>query len=425
VFLELAPNSDNGPLVTRTILHVDLDAFYAAVEMRENPDLVGQPVVVGADPRAGRGRGVVAAASYEARAFGIHSAMPIGQAYRRCPDAVFLRPRMSLYAAVSGRFMQILRRYTDLIEPLSIDEAFLDVTGSATLFGDGPSIARRIKDEVRREEQLTASIGVAPTKFIAKIASDLEKPDGLVVVPANEVQAFLRDLPIRRLWGAGPKTVVKLERLGIKTIGDVAALPPATLERTFGTSMAQHFAALAHGIDPRPVVSGVERKSLGHETTFTEDVQDRSTVRHRLLELVDAVTRDLRHNGMLGDSVSLKLRTADFDTVTRQAALPAPSDTSDAIWPVARRLFSKADATKQPIRLIGISVSIAADAPQLALFDAPAGDRHRRLARAIDAVTTRFGASAITRATALGESGKKDRVAPRRRKEKLATDEHR
>lgn len=388
--------------MTRTILHVDLDAFYAAVEVRENPDLTGRPVVVGADPRAGRGRGVVMAASYEARAFGVHSAMPIGQAYRRCPDAVFIPPRMSLYAAVSRRFMQILRRYTDLVQPLSIDEAFLDVTGSAALFGDGPTIARRIKDEVKREEHLAASIGVAPTKFIAKIASDLRKPDGLVVVAANEVAEFLHDLPIRRLWGAGPKTIAKFERLGLMTIGDVATAPLTALEQAFGTVMAQHFAALAHGIDPRPVLSGAERKSLGHETTFGKDVHDRTVVRHRLLELVDAVARDLRKSDMLGDTVSLKLRTADFDTVTRQAALPHPSDTSDVIWPVARRLFAKADTTKQAIRLVGVSVAIAADAPQLQLFEAAAIDRRRRLARAIDAVTTRFGDSALTRATALG-----------------------
>jgi nucleotidyltransferase/DNA polymerase involved in DNA repair len=302
--------------------------------------------------------------------------------------------------------MQILRRYTDLIEPLSIDEAFLDVTGSATLYGDGPTIARRIKDEVRREERLTASIGVAPTKFVAKIASDLRKPDGLVVVSPADVQAFLCDLPIGRLWGAGPKTIVRFEQLGVHTIGDVATLPFATLERTFGTSSAQHFSALAHGIDPRAVVAGVERKSLGHETTFAEDLMDRSMVRSRLLELVDEVARDLRKRGMLGDTVSLKLRTADFATVTRQAALPSPSDTSDAIWPIARRLLAKADTTKQAIRLIGVSVTIASDAPQLQLFDAPALDRRRRLARAIDAVTTRFGPDAITRATALGKSGK-------------------
>lgn len=393
--------------MSRTILHVDLDAFYAAVEVREDPSLVGRPVVVGADPRAGRGRGVVAAASYEARAFGIHSAMPIGQAFRRCPDAVFLRPRMTLYAAASRRFMQILRRYTDLIEPLSIDEAFLDVTGSAILFGDGPSIAHRIKDDVKGEERLTASIGVAPTKFVAKIASDLRKPDGLVVVAVGEVEAFLSPLPIQRLWGAGPKAVARFERLNVKTIGDVAALSLVELERAFGKAMAQHFSALAHGIDPRPVVSGVERKSLGHETTFAEDVQDRDAVKRTLLELVDAVSRDLRRKDMLGDGVSVKLRTADFDTVTRQTTLPAPSDTSDAIWPVARRLFAKADITTQAIRLVGVAVSIAADAPQLQLFDTPVVDRRRRLARAIDAVTTRFGPNAITRATALGERKQK------------------
>ena len=364
--------------------------------MRENPALAGRPVVVGADPRGGRGRGVVAAASYEARRYGIHSAMPISQAYRRCPTAVYLRPRGRLYAAVSTRFMAILARYTDLVEPLSIDEAFLDVTASRALFGDGTAIARRIKDEVRREERITVSIGVAPSKFVAKIASDIGKPDGLVVVPIDGVAAFLRDLPVQRLWGAGPKSLAGFQRLGATTIGAVAECPVARLVEVFGDGLGQHFHALARGRDPRKVVADSQRKSVGHESTFAEDVHDRGAVERTLLELVEQVARRLRRHELLGQTVHLKLRTADFTTVTRQAALPAPADTTDAIWPVARRLLAKADQTRQAIRLIGVSVSLFEGERQLALFSSR-DDRHRRVARAVDRLTEKFGADVVKR----------------------------
>jgi nucleotidyltransferase/DNA polymerase involved in DNA repair len=379
----------------RTILHVDLDAFYAAVEARENPALAGRPIVVGADPRGGRGRGVVAAASYEARVFGIHSAMPISQAYRRCPTAVFLPPRGRLYGAVSERFMRILARYTDLVEPLSIDEAFLDVTASRSLFGDGERIARRIKDEVRREERITASIGVAPSKFLAKIASDLGKPDGLVVVPPDGVAAFLRDLPVQRLWGAGPRSLAGFQRLGVATIGDVARLPVARLVEVFGEGLGNHFHALASGRDPRAVVADHQRKSVGRESTFAEDVHDRAEVERTLLELVEQVTRRLRRHGLMGQTVHLKLRTADFTTVTRQEQLPAPADTTEGLWPAARRLLAKADQSRQAIRLVGVSVTLFEGERQLALF--ARDDRHRRVAKAVDRLTEKFGAGVVKR----------------------------
>lgn len=382
--------------VPRTILHVDLDAFYCAVEVRENPAIAGRPIVVGADPRGGRGRGVVAAASYEARAFGIHSAMPISQAYRRCPSAVYLRPRGRVYAAVSERFMTILARYTDLVEPLSIDEAFLDVSASRALFGDGPTIARRIKDEVRREERITASIGVAPSKFLAKIASDVGKPDGLVVVPADGIAAFLSDLPVQRLWGAGPRSLAGFQRLGAAMIGAVARLPVERLVEVFGEGLGQHFHALASGRDPRAVVPDYQRKSVGRESTFAEDVHDRAVVEQTLLELVDQVARRLRRHGLMGQTLHLKLRTADFNTVTRQQQLPAPADTTEALWPPARRLLVKADQTRQAIRLIGVSVSLFEGERQMALFSAR-DDRHRRVARAVDRLTEKFGDGAIRR----------------------------
>lgn len=381
----------------RTILHVDLDAFYAAVEVREAPALAGRPLVVGADPRGGRGRGVVAAASYEARAFGIHSAMPISQAYRRCPDAVYLRPRMRLYAAVSARFMAILARYTDLLEPLSIDEAFLDVTASRALFGTGEAIARGIRDAVRAEEGLTASIGVAPSKFVAKIGSDLRKPDGLVVVAPDGVAAFLADLPVQRLWGAGPRAMRGFRQLGVATIGAAARLPRERLVETFGEVFGAHFHALACGEDPRLVVPDRRRKSVGHETTFGEDVRDRASVRRTLLELVEEVARRLRRAGLRGQVVHLKLRGADFTTVTRQETLPSPADTTDAIWPVAERLLARADDGDQAIRLVGVSVSLFGGERQMPLFEAPGVERGRRVARAVDALVDRFGPGVVRR----------------------------
>jgi DNA polymerase-4 len=390
----------------RTILHVDLDAFFASVEVRENPALRGKPVVVGADPQGGRGRGVVAAASYEAREHGIHSALPISQAYRRCPDAVFLRPRGKLYAEVSERFMGILRRYTDLVEPLSIDEAFLDVTGSLNLFGGGETVARRIKDEVKSEEGLTASIGVSPVKFVAKIASDFDKPDGLVVV--KDVAEFLARVPIQRLWGAGPKALERFRRLGVENIGDVAAIPLDDLRKVFGEAGARHFHRLACGEDERGVVPEHKRKSVGREMTFLEDVTDRSQVGAVLLNLVEEVSYRLRRKGLAGQTVTVKLRTADFHTVTRQAGLPEASDLSEQIWPVARELLRSADTTSQDIRLVGVAISGFEQPSQLSLFNAGTSERDRRIAGAVDAVVDRFGTGAIRRGLT-SSRGKEDR----------------
>jgi nucleotidyltransferase/DNA polymerase involved in DNA repair len=395
----------------RTILHVDLDAFFASVEMREDSSLRGKPVIVGADPRGGRGRGVVAAASYEARQFGVHSAMPISQAYRRCPHGVYVRPQMRLYVAVSDRFMSILRRYTDLVEPLSIDEAFLDVTASRRLFGDGEGVARRIKHDVANEEEITASIGVAPAKFLAKIASDLEKPDALVVVRPNEVAPFLDRLPVKRLWGAGPKAVERFRRLGVETIGDVARLPRENLLSTFGDSLGDHFHRLASGIDPREVVPDYERKSVGRETTFSADVRDRAHVERTLLSLLDDVTQQLRKNGIAGQTVTVKLRTSDFATVTRQDTLAIPADTTDVLWPTVRALFAKADCTEQAIRLVGVALSGFDEVRQLSLFENPTSTKSRRIANALDAVTHRFGDDAISRGTLLGKQ-KPKRTGP-------------
>jgi nucleotidyltransferase/DNA polymerase involved in DNA repair len=389
----------------RTILHVDMDAFYAAIEVREDPALAGRPVVVGSDPKGGRGRGVVAASGYEARQYGIRSAMPISEAYRRCPHAAFVRPRGSLYSEVSGCIFEIFDRYTDLVEPLSIDEAFLDVTASAALFGDGRAIARSIKSEILGEESLSASVGVAPVKFLAKIASDLEKPDGLVVVdPGSEVE-FLAPLAIERLWGAGPKTLERLYAVGIRTFGDMQARDrEKQLVRLFGEAAGARFHRLCRGVDERPVRSERARKSLGKEITFDTDVMDRRAVERTLFRLCEQVAAALRRRDLAGMTVTVKLRWEGFDTVTRQATLPRPVNTFEGIWPVAVRLLRDADRKARRVRLVGVTLSglVSEGRGQLSLFEAAEGG-DREVARAVDALKKRFGRGAVTRAELLDD----------------------
>ncbi len=377
----------------RTILHVDLDAFFAAVEQRDRPELRGRPVIVG-----GGGpdrRGVVSAASYEARTFGVHSAMPLRTAGRLCPQGVFLPVDGRKYQAVSREVMAILRRYTPQVQPISIDEAFLDVTGSRALFGDGPAIARRIKADVRSEVDLTASVGVAATKLVAKIASDLRKPDGLVVVARGDEAAFLAPLPIARLWGVGERTAEALRDFGVVTIGDLARLPRASLERRFG----KHGAALvdrALGIDPDPVATGDPAKSIGHEHTFDVDTADREVVERTLLGMADGVAWRLRAAGLKAGTVTLKLRDATFTTITRQVGLEVPSDLTEPIYEAALTLLRR-ELHGQRIRLVGVTASNFRDREQLALF----GDedpRRRQAAEALDRIRRKYGERSVTRA---------------------------
>ena len=409
---------------TRTVLHVDMDAFYAAVEIRENPSLRGKPVVIGSDPRKGKGRGVVSTANYEARRYGVHSALPISVAWRRCPQAVYIRPRIGFYAEISGRIFDIFRSFTDQVETLSLDEAFLDVTASRRLFGDGPEIAARIRRRIAEEERLTASVGVAANKYVAKVASDLEKPDALVVVPAGTECDFLAPLEVSRLWGAGPKVQARLARLGLHTIGQVAALDPAALEASIGRKLGRRLHHLANGRDARRVDPAAGRKSLGKEVTFPEDVTDRDHAEHTLLGLCEGVARGLRKRGIAGRTVHLKLRWDGFETHTRQRRLERPADTTETIWPVARALFRKADDPRRRVRLIGVSLS-GFDAPtaeQLGLLDGldpaasadgrgvgsgdvsgygPGRGPERRLAETMDTLTERFGRDALKRAALL------------------------
>jgi nucleotidyltransferase/DNA polymerase involved in DNA repair len=393
----------------RVILHVDMDAFYAAVEVREDPTLKGWPVVVGADPAGGRGRGVVATASYEARAYGIHSAMPISEAYRRCPEAAYVRPRMSLYAEVSADIFDLFRRYTDLVESLSLDEAFLDVTASRNLFGSGPEIARSLKADIVDETGLTASVGVASSKFVAKVASDLDKPDGLVVVPAGRQQQFLAPLEVARLWGAGPRAQEKFRRLGVRTIGDVVTVGRPKLVEVFGEAMGSRFHELSRGRDFRTVVPHHARKSLSKETTFLNDVSDRRIVETTLLRLCEDAARGLRKRGLAGSTVTVKLRWEGFETVTRQATSDTPVDTTDGLWAVARALLRSADRPELRVRLVGVGVSGLASVEeldiaraQLGLFGSEEPATEDRLARAVDQLRERFGSHAVTRAALVG-----------------------
>ncbi len=393
----------------RSILHVDMDAFFAAVEERDDASLRGGPLVVGADPRGGRGRGVVSTANYEARRYGIGSAMPISEAYRRCPHAVFLRPRMRLYAEVSERVFDILGRYTNLVEPLSIDEAFLDVTASRRLHGDGPTIARALKAEIRRSEGLTASVGCAPSKFLAKVASDLDKPDGLVVVEPGHERGFLDQLGLERLWGAGPRALERFRSLGCAMIGDVSRLDRAVLVREFGEAMGDRFHRLSRGLDERPVEPEYVRKSLGKEITFGEDVADRTSVERTLLDLSEKVAAALRRRRLAGMTVAVKLRWEGFETVTRQRTLEEPADTVERIWPVACQLLRAADRPRLKVRLIGVTLSQLerSGGHQLGLFAGDAARVDARVAAAVDELADRFGSGTVTRAALLArESGR-------------------
>jgi DNA polymerase-4 len=391
---------DLRPLAARSILHVDMDAFYAAIEQRDRLELRGRPVIVGADPRQGKGRGVVATASYEARPYGVKSAMPISVAYRLCPKGIYLPVDMAKYCRVSGQVMEVLESFTDLIEPVSIDEAFLDVTGSRRRLGSGETIGRRLKDKIRAETGLTASVGVAPSKLVAKIASDIRKPDGLVVVAPGEEAAFMAPLPVRRLWGVGPKMEERLLKLGLHTIGDLAALDARALDVRFGTHGHDLF-LLARGIDDRPVLADPGRaKSVGHEHTYGEDTRDPETLRSTLMGLADAVAARLRSHGLRARTVTLKYRDETFHTQTRAETLGAPTASGDILFRVAWRLFQGVHGSRK-VRLVGIHASGFGPHEQLDLFGGPTSPADRLR----DAVTSKFGDGSLVRASLLRNSG--------------------
>lgn len=381
----------------RTILHVDMDAFFASVEQRDRPELRGKPVLVG-----GTGpRGVVAAASYEARKFGCRSAMPSAVAKRLCPHAVFVKGSYEVYKKDSERIMDILESFTPLVQPVSIDEAFLDVTGSFGLFGPGEAIAAEIRARVKQELSLTCSVGVAPNKFLAKLASDLRKPDGLTVITPETIRRTLDPLPVSRLWGVGPAAEKSLHKLGIRTIADLHALPLEVLRSRFD-DFGEHLWNLARGLDDRPVHTDREAKSISHEHTFAQDLEDPDAVRAVLADEAEQVARRLRRHGRYARTVTIKVRYGDFETVTRSATLDHATDRTDEIAAAARSLFDTWARAFRPVRLIGAGVSNLTDAPgQIGLFDAGEAEKKRAVDKAADAIANKFGKRAVQRASAL------------------------
>ncbi|MFH1665316.1 MAG: DNA polymerase IV [Candidatus Omnitrophota bacterium] len=381
----------------RYIVHVDMDAFFASVEERDDPGLRGRPIVVGADPKGGTGRGVVAACSYAARKYGIHSAMPISTAYKKCPSAAFIVPHMSKYSRVSREIFGILERFTPDIEPVSVDEAFMDITGSYRHFGTPVSSCRKIKETIKKETGLTASIGLAPNKMTAKIASDIRKPDALVVVTREGLLEFLHPLNVGKLWGVGEKTREALKGMGINTIGDLARREPEELERIFGRN-GRHAWELARGIDERTVEAADTVKSVSNEHTFERDTLNRDEVLDALMALSEKVSRRLRKSGLKGRTVTLKIRFSDFRTYTRSETLRSPTNFVDDIYPGACAKLGEFDIGKNAVRLLGVGVSNLHDASEkLDFFDddtAKAGKKEN-LHTALGHILDKFGEESI------------------------------
>jgi DNA polymerase-4 len=381
----------------RQILHVDMDAFYASVEQADDPSLIGKPLLVGGPSR----RGVVLAASYEARPSGARSALPMAQALRLCPEAVVVRPRMERYAEVSAEVFAIFRRFTPLVEGLSLDEAFLDVTASRSLFGDGEAIARAIKKAIRGELRITASAGGAPCKFIAKVASDLGKPDGLLVVRAGDERSFLAPLPIERMWGVGPKTAPKLRELGLHTLGDLAEARLPDLEVLLG-SWGAEVRALARGEDDRFVDPERGAKSIGAEQTYEEDLWDRGAIQRTLLEHASRVAQRMLKEGLSARVIAVKLKYSDFSLVTRRVTLPEPVADTGSIYEAGRRLLDRFTIGARGVRLTGVSASGLTDAPAApTLFPDAGAAKRRKVEEVIANVAERFGDAGLTRAALL------------------------
>lgn len=386
----------------RTILHVDMDAFYASIEEREHPELKGQPVIVG-----GRSdhRGVVSAANYAAREFGVHSAQPMKTARRLCPHGHYFPVRMDVYAEVSQSIQQIFRKYTPLVEPLSLDEAFLDVTGSELLFGTGQEIAVSIKEDIKEELNLIASVGIAPNKFLAKIASDAKKPDGLVLVKPSSIQDFLDPLPISRVWGIGKVANKRFANLGVRTVAQLRAIDSKLLGELFG-EQGQHLWELSRGIDERPVVSERRAKSISRETTFSQDVTDREILKTVLTQLVEDVARRLRKNELRGKTIQLKIRYDDFSTFTRAVTVNQPTNITKEIEEAALLILkNRLPQRTLSIRLIGIGVTGFDNGPlqQRSLFDEADQQKNSRLDHVKDQIAQRFGTESLKRGTRISK----------------------
>ena len=394
------PSGEPGDDTGCTVLHVDMDAFYASVELLSRPELRGTPVIVG-----GGTRGVVLSATYEARRYGVHSAMPMSRARRLCPQATVVPATHGLYSTVSAGVMEVFRSITPMVEPLSLDEAFLDVSGALKRLGRPAEIGRVIRDRVADEQGITCSVGVATTKFVAKLASTRCKPDGLLVVPASQVVAFLHPLPVGALWGVGEKTEKELTRLGLRTVGDIANTPVATLVRALGQATGSHLHALSWGRDDRSVVPHEPDKSVGAEETFARDVDDPQVVLRELLRLCERTAARMRTAGVAGRTVSIKVRFADFTTITRARTLPEATDVAAVVYATARGLFEALGLDRARLRLIGIRVEqlVASDtAPRQLLLGERASGR-REAEQAADLAARRFGRGVVQPASLVGE----------------------
>ncbi len=391
----------------RVILHVDMDAFFAAIEELDHPEYRGKPVVVGADPKEGKGRGVVSTCNYEARNYGIHSAMPISKAYKRCPQAVYVFPRMERYVEFSKKIHAIFHEFTPQVEPISIDEAFLDVSGCIRLLGEPIEIARKIKERIKKQTGLIASIGIASSKFIAKIASDLEKPDGLVVVEPGKEIDFLSPLPISKMWGVGKKTEIRLKAMGIDTIGKLAKLQRDIIIKRMG-KVGLHFWNLANGIDERDVELGHKVKSVSLENTFHEDVNDENKIEETIFALSDNVSRILRKKGFKGKTITLKIRLEDFTTFTRAQSYNSFIDSSKIISSVCLNLYHNFNREDKKVRLLGVAVSnLNTDCgSQLGLFDESLNEE-QKIDQLIDMVQSKFGADKIKKASLLDKHSRR------------------
>jgi DNA polymerase-4 len=387
--------------VAEPILHVDMDAFYASVEVAKDPSLKGKPVIVGGLA----GRGVVTSASYEARVFGVRSAMPTITAHRLCPDGIYLSNDFDAYVAFSKRISEVFNSYSPLVEPLSLDEAFIDVGGSVKLFGTPVDIARRIKQDVSAIG-LPCTVGVAPNKFLAKLASTQGKPNGLLVIKADAVNEFLHPLPVEALWGVGAATAETLRRLGLKTVGDVATIPRRTLERAVGDATGGHLHLLANGVDDRPVIPDGPAKSVGSEETFSSDLDDNEIILREVLRLSDRTASRLREKGMCGRTVTLKVRWSNFKTITRSRTMEAEFDNAAEIYEAVKGLYLKLDPQRPRIRLLGVSVSSLAPGPprRQLLLDDSGRSSWNEAALAVDDIRRRFGEEAVTPATLLDSS---------------------
>jgi len=390
--------------MSRWILHLDMDAFFAAVEQLDFPQYRGKPVIVGADPKGGAGRGVVATASYEARKYGVHSALPISLAYQRCPHAIYLRGRYERYSEISRQLIATLNEFTPVIEKISIDEAFLDITKSLALFGSAEKIGHQIKKRIYDDLGLVASIGIAPNKFLAKVASDLEKPDGFVVVKEGEEKEFLKSLPISRLWGVGKKTEAALKQMDIETIGQIAHMPEQELSRRFG-KWGSALWRLANGIDHRSVKPWETQKSISQETTFDEDTGDEEAIHKTLLGLAESLSRLMRKSKLKGRTVTLKIRLEDFSTFTRSKTLSDFVDSTQILKGVAIGLYKKFNKKNMKVRLLGIGVSQlnSVSGEQLGLFDQEA-PLDARMTKLLDSLQDKYGEGAVKRASLLDKT---------------------